>query len=168
MLGTANVARQSAANLLMKHSHPPSQNPKLSRKQKRHQNNTPGPKFPLAPLHRQASCTPASRGAKPPACTPLTALIPPAGASAFAAAAAASGGAPRANPSTLYGALVAGPGADDGYEDSRLSPGARVGVHFNAPLVGALAGLLQRGASQQRCQAAGGFLSELLRADDFL
>jgi hypothetical protein len=106
-----------------------------------------GPRSPRAPLHREASCWP-DRRALP--CTALTALL-----------------RPGPNPSVLSGALVAGPGGDDGFEDARLSPGARVGAHYNVPLLGALAGLLHAGVSPARCQGGAGFLADIL-PDAFL
>jgi hypothetical protein len=98
-----------------------------------------------APFDRRAP-PPSPRPRPQERCTALSALLPSDG-----------------NPSTVAGALVAGPDARDGYADARLSPGARVGVHYNAPLVGALAGLLQGGVQQAACAVAkGGFLAEVL------
>ncbi|GBF97197.1 hypothetical protein Rsub_10058 [Raphidocelis subcapitata] len=104
-----------------------------------------GPRAPLAPRQMASSCPPGSRGRSPPACS-VPALL---------------GGDP--NPSPLAGALVAGPGEDDSYTDARAAPGAGVGVHYNAPLLAALAGLLQSNAGPGQCQGAGGgILRELL------
>jgi len=100
------------------------------------------PRAPRAPQHREASCWP-GRDEEP--CTALSALLPP-----------------DKNPSVIVGALVAGPDDNDDYIDSRLALGARVGVHYNAALLGALAGLVHGDVQQSRCQGSKGFLSELL------
>lgn len=104
-----------------------------------------GPRAPLAPRHAASSCPLGSRGRSPPACA-LPALL---------------GG--DASPAPLPGALVAGPAGDDSYTDARAAPGAAVGIHYNAPLLAALAGLLQSNAGPGQCQGAGGgILQELL------
>ncbi|KIY96227.1 hypothetical protein MNEG_11736, partial [Monoraphidium neglectum] len=117
-----------------------------------------GPRAPDRPQHAQASC--------PPLPSPLSA------AAAGGAAAASCG--PEAlfssdpNPSVIAGALVAGPGPDDDSEvlASRAGPANRVGIHYNAPLLGALAGLVGAGAAPSRCQGGSGVLQQLL-PDDF-
>ena len=58
---------------------------------------------------------------------------------------------PNPQAGLVEGALVAGPDARDGYSDERASAGAAVGVHYNAPFVGALAGLLDSGVSAMAC-----------------
>ena len=88
-----------------------------------------GTRPPKAPAHMQASC-PADPSAP---CDARSAL--------FAADAA---GLP--NPGVIAGALVAGPGADDGYADRPAAPGARVGAHNNAP---------QHGAARRRVPGRG-------------
>jgi hypothetical protein len=99
-----------------------------------------GPRAPLSPQHRQASCPPFTKGrSSPPRCTAENALFSEA-----------------PNPSTLYGALVAGPDSKDEYDDRRVAPGARVGLHFNAGLMGALAGLIDRDVMPGQCQVRRG------------
>ncbi len=58
---------------------------------------------------------------------------------------------PNPQAGLVEGALVAGPDARDGYSDERASAGAAVGVHYNAPFAGALAGLLDSGVSAMSC-----------------
>jgi hypothetical protein len=58
---------------------------------------------------------------------------------------------PNPQAGLVEGALVGGPDARDGYSDERASAGAAVGVHYNAPFVGALAGLLDSGVSAMAC-----------------
>jgi hypothetical protein len=58
---------------------------------------------------------------------------------------------PNPQAGLMEGALVGGPDARDGYSDERASAGAAVGVHYNAPFVGALAGLLDSGVSAMAC-----------------
>ncbi|KAI8475596.1 MAG: Six-hairpin glycosidase-like protein [Monoraphidium minutum] len=110
-----------------------------------------GPRAPRAPAHAAASC-PAAAAAP---CTAATALLSPEITT-------------QPNPNEIIGALVAGPGPDHGYADSRLSPGSRVGVHYNVPLLGAIAGLVHFGVDPGRCQGGGGFLQGLLPSDQLL
>jgi hypothetical protein len=114
-----------------------------------------GPRYPRAPQHREASCAPSSRGASPPACTVSSALL-----------------AAGPNPSVASGAVVAGPtvppgGIEESYTDARTAPGARVALHYAAPLLGALAGLVEArvGSASGRCQGDRGFIQQLLPSD---
>jgi hypothetical protein len=56
------------------------------------------------------------------------------------------------------GALVVGPDAWDAFSDDRSSPQSRVGLHYNAPLLGALAGLVHMGVAAGHCQGGRGFV----------
>jgi hypothetical protein len=90
---------------------------------------------PRRPQHRQASC-PISGDT----CNIRSALL-----------------ADQANPSVIKGALVAGPDSEDGYVDTRIGLQGRVGVHYNVPLMGAMAGLLQMDVRQGQCQSERGW-----------
>jgi len=94
-----------------------------------------GPRYPTQPQHRQASCPPWTKGTSPPACTVSLGLL-----------------SDTSDPSVIAGGLVAGPGAGDEYIDARLSPGSRVGVHYNVALMGALAGLVHNEVQPGSCQ----------------
>jgi endoglucanase len=63
----------------------------------------------------------------------------------------------RGNPNQLSGALVAGPTANDNYDDVRSSPQSKVGVHFNVPLNGAMAGVMELDLKLTDCQNGRGF-----------
>ncbi|KXZ46790.1 hypothetical protein GPECTOR_40g524 [Gonium pectorale] len=104
--------------------------------------------FPQSPRHRGSSCS--VGGCAPP---------------------------DTRNPNTLPGALVGGPARDDSYEDSRYNgPGAFVSIEFNAPLTGALLGLvayeaqlksLQKSWADLACGSAG-YCSLTMRNDGIL
>ncbi len=55
------------------------------------------------------------------------------------------------NPHTLTGALVAGPNVNDEYYDSRTDLGSRVAFEYNAALVTALAGIIERAPNSASC-----------------
>jgi hypothetical protein len=104
-----------------------------------------GKQAPQRVQHMQSSCPRAG------ACSWFTAFYP---------------GRPNPQLELAEGALVAGPGAADQFVDDRTSNSSAVGVHYNAPFVAALAGLLDSGASSKSCgQLRGVFQDAFDRGD---
>lgn len=63
------------------------------------------------------------------------------------------------NPHTLYGALVAGPGSDDSYDDARASAYNRISIEYNGGLSAALA--IAHGRDWSVCDERNGFFDQV-------
>ncbi len=100
-----------------------------------------GPKAPQRVQHMESSCASGEGGCD--------------WASGFYA------GLPNPRMQLVEGALVAGPDLRDAFPDSRASPSARVGVHYNAPFSGLLAALLQEGMQSKACGQLRGIYQDL-------
>ena len=68
---------------------------------------------------------------------------------------------PKANPNTLTGALVYGPGLNgDYFVDQRTGNSTLVGIEYNAGMTTVMAGLAQQGGSYDLCLQGFGVLSK--------
>eukprot|EP00879_Flechtneria_rotunda_P016215 GHRR01016963.1.p1 GENE.GHRR01016963.1~~GHRR01016963.1.p1 ORF type:complete len:382 (+),score=127.21 GHRR01016963.1:163-1146(+) len=95
-----------------------------------------GPNWPKRPYHRQASCP-----ADGSPCSVTTALL-----------------SSLPNPHVIYGALVFGPDANNGFSDERTDTSqSSVSLWGNVMLSGLLAGLLDRQVTAGQCHGGKGF-----------
>ena len=100
----------------------------------------PSPESPLLCLQNRPSSCPDA----PAQCNAVNALY-----------------SPKANPNTLTGALVYGPGLNgDYFVDQRTGNSTLVGIEYNAGMTTVMAGLAQQGGSYDLCLQGFGVLSK--------